>query len=85
MAAYTSGGRLWTAWWNAATKRYEATLGSASGAGGRIVRLGKPVSSGDAGPAAAIASSNNLVLVVNWIRGKTSSRFVNVVAEKLSR
>jgi hypothetical protein len=80
VAAFTTGGQLWTAWWNPGTKRYEAKLGNARGAGGGpVLAVGKPAGKGDAGPSAAIASGRNLVLVVTRVRGTTVSRFVNVI------
>ena len=79
-AAYTSSGRLWTVWWNDGDFRFEATLGNAAGAGGRIIRLGRPPGlSWFAGALSALTIGNELVVANNWGSRDVFSRYVNVL------
>lgn len=81
-AAYTSGGRLWVAWFDANTNTFAATLGNAAGAGGKRVQLARPPGSRFArGYMSAVTVGNSLVLVENWnSAGGRFDRYVNVVA-----
>jgi hypothetical protein len=82
-AAYTSGGRLWTIWWNDGDSRYEASFGNAAGAGGKVIKLGRPAGlSWFAGSVSAITIGNEVIVVNNWGSGGGFSRYVNVVTPR---
>jgi hypothetical protein len=79
-AAYTPSGRLWVAWWDARRHALAAVLGGASGAGGKVVALGRPPRATDGfGYMAAATSGTSLVLVENWSVPGGYDRYVNVV------
>ena len=79
-AAYTSGGRLWTAWFDVAKGTYRAQLGDARGAGGKSLSIGKPQSSGAGYAISLLTIANDLVFTVNWQQANgVFARFANVV------
>ena len=78
-AAYTPRGRLWSVWYDRGANGLFATLGNASGGGGRVRSLGRPLSNQGRGPLAAIADGENLVAVVSW-GDKGVTRYADVLA-----
>ena len=80
VAAYTAGGRLWVAWYDAASHRFGATLGNAAGAGGKALNLAHPGGACcSSGAMAGATAGNDLVLVENWGISPGFARFVDVV------
>ena len=74
VAAYTSDGRLWVAYYDAESRRYFAKLGDVLGKNGQLVELQKVGGFDDTGAAAAATIGNRLVLTSDWRNG-TNNHF----------
>jgi hypothetical protein len=81
-ASYTTGGKLWVAWYDDQVPTYHAVLGDALGAGGTVQDLGVPPH-GDSYVAGLLSAitihDGSLAVVANWASGGVSEAWADVV------